>query len=311
MTSWRTRRNTSPRSREHTVNLIEIVFHPGFFSSQPVQTALLVGGGAAIVSGIVGVFTVIRGQSFAGHSLADISSAGGSASFLIGINPLLGFALMALAGALGMEMFRVKEARERDLVTGVVTGAGLGLSALLLYLTVTTTSIRGAAVTVMFGSMFSISQSVAPLALAIGIAALLLVALLFRPLLLSSLDPELAAVQGVHVRLVQILFLTMLALAVSLSAMTVGAILSTALLIGPAATALRLTSRPAATLLVAPVIGLVATLGGILVAYDSYDWSGGHGWPVSFCIVTLIFVFYLLTNIAWRGRRLPTIDAEV
>ena len=74
--------------------LFDAVFQPGFFSSQPVHTAMIVGGGAAIVSGIVGVFAVIRGQSFAGHSLADISSAGGSGAFLLGANPLLGFVVM-------------------------------------------------------------------------------------------------------------------------------------------------------------------------------------------------------------------------
>lgn len=294
------------------MNLLDVVFQPGFFSSQPVYTAMIVGGGAAIVSGIVGVFAVIRGQSFAGHSLADISSAGGSAAFLLGVNPLLGFVVMALVGGAGMEAFRVKEVRERDLVTGVVTGAGLGLSALLLYLTVSTTSTRGAAITVMFGSMFAISQSIVPLALAIGIGALLLVGVVYRPLLLTSLDSDLARVQGVNVKLIEMLFLMMLALAVSLSAITVGAILSTALLIGPAATALRLASQPGGALLLAPLIGLAATFLGILIAYDSYGWTGGHAWPVSFCIVALVFLFYLATSLPRRfGAQLPTIDVEV
>ncbi|HVW91986.1 MAG TPA: metal ABC transporter permease [Devosia sp.] len=292
--------------------LLQAVFAPGFFSSQPVRIAMIVGGAAAIVSGVVGVFAVMRGQSFAGHSLADISSAGGSAAFLVGANPLLGFVAMALLGGAGMEAFRVRQLRERDLVTGVVTGAGLGLSALLLYLSVTTTSTRGAAITVMFGSMFSISQAIMPLAVAIGAAALLLVALLYRPLLLSSLDAELAAVQGVPVRLIETLFLMMLALAVSLSAITVGAILSTALLVGPAATALRLASRPGRALLLAPVVGLVATFGGILIAYDSYGWTGGRGWPVSFCIVALTFLFYLATSLPRGfGVAVLAIDVEV
>lgn len=291
------------------MNFHEFLFQPGFFTSQPVHTALMVGGGAAIVSGVVGVFTVIRGQAFAGHALADISSAGGAAAFLLGINPLLGFLLMALIGGAGMEAFGVEEVRERDLVTGVVTGAGLGLAALLLYLTVTTTSTHGAAITVMFGSMFSIPGAVVPLALASGLGALALVALLYRPLLLTSLDAELAKVQGIRARPVELLFLMTLALAVSLSAITVGAILSTALLIGPAATALRLADRPGRALLLAPLLGLLATFLGILLAYDSYGWTGGHGWPVSFCIVTLIFFFYLATSLPRRrGAALPAID---
>ena len=271
------------------------IFEPGFFTSSPVHIAMIIGGGAAIVSGVVGVFTVIRGHSFAGHALADVSSAGGSASFLLGINPMLGFLGMAIVAACGMELIGVRRARERDLITGIMLGAGLGLSALFLYFDVTSMSTTGAAITVMFGSMFAIPGSVIPLALATGFGALLVSGLLYRPLLLSSLDPDLAEIRGVNVRLVGLLHLLVLALAVALSAMTIGAILSTALLIGPAAIALRLAKRPGGAVILAALIGLGATWGGILLAYDSFYWTPGHGWPVSFFIVTVIFLAYVVS----------------
>lgn len=283
-------------------SLLSILIAPGFFASGPVRTAAVIGGAAAIVSGVVGVFTVIRGQSFAGHALADISSAGGAASFLFGINPLLGFLVMGVLASSSMELFEVDRASERDLVTGVVTGAGLGLAALLLYLDVTTGNTTGATVTVMFGSMFAIPASIVPLALAVGAGALLAIGVLYRPLLLTSLDPDLAAVRGVPVRLIGLLHLIVVALAVALSAITVGAILSTALLIGPVAIALHLTRRPGLAILLAAAIGVVTTWGGILVAYDSYQWTGGNGWPVSFCIVALIFLTYFAVTQAGLGQ---------
>jgi len=203
--------------------------------------------------------------------------------------------------ACGMELVGVGRARERDLVTGIVLGAGLGLTALFLYLDITLGSTTGAANMVMFGSMFAIAPSTVPLALAVGLVALAAVGLLYRPLLLCSLDPDLAAVRGLPVRLIGFLHLLTLALAASLSAMTVGAILSTALLIGPAATALRLAKRPGIAMALAALIGLGATWGGILLAYNSFYWTPGRGWPVSFFVVTLIFAAYLL---AIGGRRL-------
>lgn len=285
--------------------LLSLLFEPGLFTSEPVRTAAAIGAAAAIVSGVVGVFTVIRGQSFAGHSLADVSSAGGSAAFLFGINPLLGFLGMGVLAAMSMELVRADRASERDLVTGVVTGAGLGVAALFLYLDMTTSSTTGAAVTVMFGSIFAIPASLVPLALMVGAGALVAVAVLYRPLLLCSLDPDLAAVRGVPLRLVGLLFLIVVALAVALSAITVGAILSTGLLIGPAAIALHLAKRPGLAILLAAAIGVAVTWGGILVSYDSYEWTGGHGWPVSFCIVLLIFVAYgvVAQTGPGRGRR--------
>jgi zinc/manganese transport system permease protein len=278
------------------------LFAPGFFTSDPVQTALIIGGGAAVVSAVVGVFTVIRGQSFAGHALADVSSAGGSAAYLFGVAPMLGFLGMAVLAAGAMEAFGVRRARERDLVTGIVLGAGLGLTALFLYFDVTTRSTTGAAISVMFGSMFAIPAGVIVPSLAVGAGALLVVAAIYRPLLLCSLDADIARVRGVNVRLVGLLHLTVLSLAVTLSAMSIGAILSTALLIGPAAAALRLARRPGAAILVAAAIGLGAVCGGVLLAYDSFNWTPGHGWPVSFFIVTIIFVAYLASGLARRGR---------
>ena len=75
------------------------LFEPGFFTSEPVRVALVVGGIAAVVSGIVGVFTVIRGQSFAGHALSDLGTAGGSAAFLVGASTLSGFVAFNVAAA--------------------------------------------------------------------------------------------------------------------------------------------------------------------------------------------------------------------
>jgi len=274
---------------------------PAFVASAPVHTAIVVGGGAALVSAVIGVFTVMRGQSFAGHALADVSSAGGAASLLLGISPLAGFLVMAALAGVGMELVQIRRARERDLVTGVVLGAGLSVAALFLYLDVTSHSTTGAAITVMFGSMFAIPASIVAPALAVGAGSLLLVALLYRPLLLSCVDPELAAVQGVGVRVAGLLHLMALALAVSLCAITVGAILSTALLIGPAAIALRVAKRPGSAILLAALIGVLVTWAGILLAWDSYDWTPGHGWPVSFFVVTLIFMLYVAAG-WWPGN---------
>lgn len=278
------------------MNPFRLVFDSGFFDNGPVHTALIVGSGAALVSAVLGVFTIIRGQSFAGHALADISSTGGSAALLFGINPLLGFMVMALAAATGMEIMPTRRvsSRERDLITGVVLGAGMGLSALFLYLDATRTSNSGAAVTVMFGSMFSLSPTSIPLAAGLGAIALIVVASIYRPLLLSCVNGDLAAAMGINVRLTGLIHCLTVSLAVSLAALTVGAVLATALLIGPAATALRMSSRPGRAILLAAGIALLSTWGGILLAYNSYYWTPGHGWPVSFFIVLLILLCHLL-----------------
>lgn len=282
---------------------LRVLFAPGFFASSPVHVALTIGGIAALVSGVVGTFTVLRGQSYSGHALADLSVTGGSASFLAGVSPLWGFAGVGILAAGVMDMIGIRRPRGRDLATGIVRGAGLGLAALFLFWDTTSTSTSGAAITILFGSMFTISTGIVPLVAAFGLPALAIVLIGYRPLLLSSVSADVAAVRGVRVRIMGLACLVAIALAVSLAAMTVGAILSTALLVGPAAIALRLTSTPGRATVTAGLIALAATWLGILLAYDSFSWPPRHdGWPVSFFIVTLIFLGFLGAQFATRPR---------
>lgn len=269
----------------------------GFFSSEVVGVALLVGTIVAVVSGTVGVFTVIRGQSFAGEALGDVNTTGGSAAFLAGVAPLWGFVAVSVAAAGAMELIGIQRPRGRDLATGIVLGFFLGLAALLFYLVSTLQNTTGAAQTVLFGSVFTVSSSMLPLVALLGALALGLVALLYRPLLLSSVSVEMAAARGLHVRALGVAYLLALALAVALAALTIGSILSTALLVGPAATALRLTRRPATAIAAAAAIGVGAMWLGIVLAYDSFDWTSAGGWPVSFFVVSLVFLGYLLSGL--------------
>jgi zinc/manganese transport system permease protein len=286
-------------------NLLNMIVEPGFFSSAPVHVALAAGGVVALVSGIVGSFAVIRGQSYAGHALADISVTGGSASYLVGVSPLWGFVGVGVLAAGVMDMIGVQRPRGRDLATGIVRGAGLGLAALFLYWDTTHSNVSGATITILFGSMFTISSSLLPVITLLSVAAVGIVAILYRPLLLSSVAPDLAAVRGISVRLVGLLVVIAISVAVALSAMTIGTILSTALLIGPAAIGLRLSSRPGLAMAWGALAGLAATWLGVLLAYDSFYWPPArHGWPVSFFVVTLIFLGYVaVQGITSRVRR--------
>jgi zinc/manganese transport system permease protein len=223
---------------------------------------------------------------------------------LAGVGSLWGFIAAGMVAAVVMELIGIQRPRGRDLAAGIVLGAGLGLAALLLYLVTTLQNTTGATVTILFGSVFTVAGSTIPLVVVLAIAVLAIVATLYRPLLLSSVSAEMAAARGIHVRLLGAAYLLALALAVALAAMTIGTILSTALLVGPAATALRLTRRPGVAIALAATIGIAAMWLGELLAYDSFYWPPlGTGWPVSFFVVTLIFLAYLLSGALELVRR--------
>lgn len=280
------------------------IIAPGLLTSGPVRTALLVGTVVAITSAVVGVFTVLRGQSFAGHSLADVATTGGSGAFLVGVNQFWGFLVAGVTAASLMELIGVQRRRGRDVSTGVVLGAAIGVAALFLYLGTQRTSTTGASFTILFGSMFVISPDTVPALIASGLVALAVTAVLSRVLLLSALSPELAAARGVPVRWVGLVYLAALAVSVSLSAVVIGAVLSTALLIGPAAAALRVARSPVRAMFAAAAIGVAVTWLGVLLAYDSYYWPpAGRGWPVSFFVVVLVVLAYLLSYVRRRRPR--------
>jgi zinc/manganese transport system permease protein len=277
---------------------LNFLFEPGFFSSSPVHVALTIGAVSAVVSAVVGVFTVVRGQSFAGHALTDVATTGGSASFFYGISPLLGFLGAGVVGAGAMELVGVQRLRGRDVATGIVLGVATGLAALYLYLDATRSATTGAAQQILFGSIFTIDPSTIPVVAVMSVVTLAAIAVIYRPLLLSSLSPELAAARGIAQRGVGLLFMLALAISVGLSSIAIGSILSTALLIGPAATSLRVTKNLKRAFIVAVAIGVAATWLGVIFAYDSYYWfPSSQGLPVSFFIVALVFLAYLASGI--------------
>jgi zinc/manganese transport system permease protein len=149
----------------------------------------------------------------------------------------------------------------------------------------------------------------------LSVLTLAVIGLIYRPLLLSSFSAELTRARGINLRGVGLLFMIAMAVSVGLSSIAVGSILSTALLIGPAAASVRLTNSLRAAMILACVLGVVTTWLGILFAYDSFYWiPSSQGLPVSFFIVSLIFVTYLISglsvvrgNLGWpKADHLPT-----
>jgi zinc/manganese transport system permease protein len=259
-----------------------------------IQNAFLAGSLVAIVAAIVGYFLIMRGLTFAGHALSHIGFAGAAGAVLLGVDPIFGLLVFTIGAGIGIGLLS-KEIRERDITIGVIMTFALALGILFLSLYA---GFAEQAYSILFGTILGISQTDVLVTAIFCIVTLVTILLLFRPLLFSSFDPEVAQARGVPVRLLGIAFLLLVAVTVSMSVQVVGVLLIFTLLVGPAATAIRLVHRPLWAIALAVLLGLVYTwLGIVLAAYGS--------WPVSFYIATISFAVYLPVRllVPLRGKR--------
>ena len=250
----------------------------------------------AIVSGTVGYFLVLRGQTFAGHALAHVGFTGATGAVLIGVSPLWGLVLVTMAGGIGMGLMGERLA-QRDVAIGLVLAVSLGFGLLFLHFY---TAFAAQATALLFGNVLAVDVGTVWTLLALGIASLAGLAVISRPLLFASLQPELAEAKGVSLRLYSVLFLAIVALATAECAQIVGVLLVFTLMVGPAAAAQRLTSGVGKGVLLSAALALAEAWLGITLAFYT-------DWPTSFWIATLSGAAYLAASLpdAWRARRRP------
>jgi zinc/manganese transport system permease protein len=257
-----------------------------------VLRAFAASGMVAIVAGMVGWFLVLRGQTFAGHALSHVGFAGATGAVLIGASPLAGMVAVTLLAGVAMG-FLGERLSGRDVAVGIVLAVALGFGLLFLSLNRSTTL---QATAILFGNVLAVSPGMLTTLLILGIVALAALALVSRPLLFATLQPELAEVRGLSPRLIGVLFLAITALAVAQSVQIVGVLLVFALMVGPPAAAQLLTSRVVPGILLSAALALAEAWLGIVVSWHT-------DWPTSFAIVLLsALVYFAAVILAGRNR---------
>jgi zinc/manganese transport system permease protein len=268
------------------------------------QNALLAGTLVAVLAGAAGYFVVLRGQSFAAHVLSQVGFPGAALGVLLGVSPIAGLIVFCLAAAMGIGWAgRDRDAghRAESAAVGSILAFSLGLG--LLFFRLYAGSAQGI-YGFLFGTILGITDADVRLTLAVALAALVMLAIIGRPLVFSTVDPDVAEARGVPVRALSIAFLAVLALAVAITVQIVGTLLIFALLVAPGASAVQLSARPGRALALSIAISLAVTWLGLAGAYFS-------DLPVGFFITTLAFSVFAVIRAgkaaaAMRGQaRLP------
>jgi zinc/manganese transport system permease protein len=268
-----------------------------------VRNSLIAGAVLGVLGGVVGVVVMARDLPFAVHGISELSFAGASGALLFGAGVASGAFVGSLLAALLLGVLGLR-ARDRNSVIGVIMPFGLGLGILFLAL------YHGRAANkfgLLTGQIVAVDTTGLRTLAITTVVVLAVLAAIWRPLMFASLDEDVAAARGVPVRLLGPLFMVLLGCAVAVSVQIVGALLVLALLLVPAAAAMKVTASPLWVPVLSVVFALTATVGGIFVAI-------GTTIPISPYITTISFVIYLVCRVlGWlRGRRgwvtRPTLD---
>lgn len=244
----------------------------------------------AVVAGVVGFFTVVRGSAFAAHAIPNGSFAGAAGASLVGVSTLLGLGVFSLAGALGIGLLGRRG--RRDVATALALVAMLGLGALFL-------SVSGEyaeeAYSLLFGEVLGISSNeILPTAV-LGALCILAVLVLYRPLMLSSVLPDVGEAAGVSVLAMELGFLAVIALASTMTVPVVGTLLIFSLMIGAPAAARSFTSRPLVAMALSVAVALATVWIAIAAAYET-------DYPVGFFVGMGSVVAYA-TGRSWTALR--------
>ncbi len=258
-----------------------------------VHTALLAGAVISVLAGAVGLFVILRGMSFAVHAVSELGFTGAAAALVLGVDPVAGLLVgsLAVGGLLGLLTVR---GRERDSAIGSFLAFGLGVGVLLINLYRHSAT---AAQNLLFGSIVGVSDHQLWVLAGVAVVVLGVLALVYRPLLFASVDPEVAEARGVPLRALSVILSLLVALTTAEAIQVVGVLLVLTLVIAPAAAATRLTSRPDAAVALSVGIAFVSTEGGILLSLVKQ-------WPTSFFISSISFTFYLAARVV--GARRPS-----
>lgn len=251
-----------------------------------IQNAFIASIFVAIVAAIVGYFLLIRGLTFAGHALSHIGFAGAAGAVLLGVDPVYGLLVFTVLAGIGIGML-ARVLRERDVAIGIFLTLALAFGILFLFLY---QGYAEQAYSILFGTILGISTTDVLITAVFSIFTFSLLLVLFRPLLFASFDAEVAEARGLPVKLLSVVFLIIVAITVSVSVQVVGVLLVFTLLVGPAATAMRIVKNPYITIGIAMLLGIMYSWVGIFIAAQT-------NLPVSFFIATFSFGTYVLVRL--------------
>ncbi|HUI00284.1 MAG TPA: metal ABC transporter permease [Nitrososphaerales archaeon] len=273
------------------INLNPVVDLQEMWKYQFMQHAFEAGTLIALIAGVTGYFVVLRRSAFTAHAFSEIGFAGAAFSILVNVAPIAGLLGGSISGGLAIAALG-RRATNRDTQIGIVLAFSLGLGLLFISLYA---GYETEAYSILFGEILGISAGAVSLTVVASVLLLGVTALIYRPLLFASLDEDVAEAKGMPMFWLGIVFMVIVAVAVSFAVQVTGVLLIFSLMVTPAATAQYVARRPQRAIILSVVIAVIAVWSGLFIAFFT-------PYPVSFFITAEVFGLYLVVRLVHLGR---------
>ncbi len=250
----------------------------------------------AIIAPLVGMFLVLRRYSLMADTLSHVSLAGIAIGLLLGFHPLLTALVVSSGAAMTMEMLRVSKRAYGDTALSLFLSGSLSFAIVLIGLG------RGFTVNLfsyLFGSILTVSDHDLWMMGGLGCFVLLCMTVFYKPFMYLSFDEDAARVSGLPVQKLNLFFVTLAAIVITLSIPIVGILLVSALMVIPVVAALQLKQSFFKTLVYAEIISVLGMCLGMFVSFSLNLPSGG----TIVLVLLLLFVLLLLGRKGWRHTR--------
>lgn len=260
--------------------------------------ALVAGIGVALVAGPLGCFIVWRRMAYFGDTMAHSALLGVALAYLLGVNLTAGVFAVAMLVALALLLLQRRGSLSTDALLGILSHATLAVGLVLLaFMSWVRVDLTG----FLFGDILAVTRADIALIWAGGAAVLVGLALIWRPLLASTVSAEIAEAEGMAPERARLAFMLLMAAVIAIAMKVVGILLITSLLIIPAATARRFATTPEQMAVIAALLGAVAVTGGL---FGSLRWDTPSGPSI---VVAALLVF--LASLLPLGRLAPGVSA--
>lgn len=268
------------------------------FRYEFMRNAFFVGILISIIMPCIGVTVVLKRLSMMGDTLSHISLAGVAAGLVMGINPVIGAVTVSVLATFGIEKIRKSFSQYAEVSLAIIMAAGIGIAGILSGFVKNSSAFTS----FLFGSIVAVNRFELLTIIILSIIVLTSLIILYRDLFCITFDEESAKLSGISVSRVNMIFMVLTAVTISISARTIGTLVVSSLMVVPVATAIFITKSYKKTIIYSVIFAVTSTIFGLTISFYA-DVKPGATIVLTSVLILLLVILYKKVSSSFEIRR--------